>query len=339
MTQINTYHQSVRMWYSQHGRHHLPWRTTHDPYLIYISEVMLQQTQVQQVEKTYFPRFIDIFPTLQSLANASLDQVLQIWQGLGYYRRAKFLHATAQQCAPHLPSTVDELMQCKGIGRNTAHAIMAFAHRQPVAILEANVKRILYRIHALTHATDNQLWQLAEQLLDRDHPFEWNQALMDIGSMVCTPQKPDCTHCPLQPICKGQTSPHSYPTKPPKKTTPTRHISLMIPHDTNQNLIYLSPRTGEFLHGLFGFLEYDLSHENIDFMQQKTCINHLTSLGTFTQTYSHFTLHAHVYLWRANFLSQPSNSWYGYDDALKLAMSRADSKALQLLLHSQANIV
>lgn len=332
--QISTIHRSVYTWYTQHGRHHLPWRTTNDPYHIYLSEVMLQQTQVQQVENTYYPQFLTAFPTLQSLANASLDQVLQIWQGLGYYRRAKFLHATAQQYAPNLPTTIPELMQCKGIGRNTAHAIMAFAHKQPVAILEANVKRIMFRMHALTHATDNQLWELADQLLDRDHPFEWNQALMDIGATICTPQNPKCSNCPLNALCEGKTLPHNYPTKTAKKTTPKRHISLIIPHDTQQNVIYLAPRTGEFLHGLFSFLEIDNTQDSIQFLHTQSTINKLIPLGTLKQTYSHFTLHANVYLWNAQFLSHPANSWYSLNDAQKLPMSRADNKALQLLLLS-----
>ena len=330
-------HLNVLAWYHTHGRHHLPWRNTADPYAIYLSETMLQQTQVATVAHNYYPRFLQHFPTLQHLADATLEEVLTQWQGLGYYRRAKHLHHTAQACAPQLPSTVAELITLKGIGRNTAHAIMAFAHRQPVAIMEANVKRILTRIHAQTHPTDTQLWEQAHALLDSDHPFEWNQAMMDIGAMICTPKTPQCSHCPLASICAGKEDPQQYPAPKLRKKTPLRHAYIIIARDAGNDKLHMLPRQSEFLHGLYGFLEVEHAQQYIQLSHTEATITSLQPLGQIKQVYSHFTLHAHVWLWNLTSENAPlSNAWYTYAEALMLPMSRADSKALQLFLQSQA---
>ncbi|MBY0354265.1 MAG: hypothetical protein K2Q12_00885, partial [Rickettsiales bacterium] len=141
------HHQTIHDWYAAHGRHSLPWRLTRDPYAIYVSEIMLQQTQVATVLTRFYHPFLARFPTLQSLADASQEEVLKAWEGLGYYSRARNLHQAAKICAPTLPTTVEGLLELPGIGRNTAHAIAAFAYHQPVAVMEANVKRVLHRLH------------------------------------------------------------------------------------------------------------------------------------------------------------------------------------------------
>ena len=189
-------HQTIQTWYGPHGRKELPWRQTDDPYLVYISEVMLQQTQVKTVlERYYFP-FLEQFPTLTHLAEAQEQAVLKAWEGLGYYSRARNLHKAARQSAPALPAHYEGLLALPGIGQNTAHAILAFAFRKPVPVMEANVRRILYRFFAQKQATPQQLWELAFTLLDTAHPFEYNQAMMDIGAMVCTARSPPamCVH-------------------------------------------------------------------------------------------------------------------------------------------------
>ena len=181
-------HETLLKWYENHGRHALPWRRTRDPYRIWISEIMLQQTQVRTVlERFYFP-FLERFPTLQSLAAAPLDDVLKQWEGLGYYTRAKNLHKAAQMCAPFLPETAEGLQSLPGVGKSTAHAVAAFAYGIPVPILDANVKRILFRYHARRSAGEKELWELAEKLFDPHHPFEFNQAMMDIGATLCLPK-------------------------------------------------------------------------------------------------------------------------------------------------------
>jgi len=228
-------HQKINTWYKQYGRLDLPWRTTDDPYPIYLSEVMLQQTQVVTVlERYYFP-FLKRFPTLEALGSAPLDDVLKLWEGLGYYNRAKNLHKTAgilskaqaRGVAPILPSTIESLIALPGIGQNTAHAVAAFAFKQPVPIMEANVKRILCRVHQLETPTDKVLWEIAYEMVDRVNPFDYNQAMMDIGATVCKPKDPNCLHCPLKDICKGQDDPTRYPTKK-KRIVPTREQNIML---------------------------------------------------------------------------------------------------------------
>ena len=153
-------HQNIKRWYKNYGRNDLPWRTTNDPYHVYLSEVMLQQTQVKTVlERYYFP-FLKRFPTLKALGDAPLDNVLKMWEGLGYYNRAKNLHKTAT-LIDELPSEIDKLIKLPGIGKNTAHAVAAFAFNKPVPIMEANVKRILCRLHTLKTPTDKVLWEIA----------------------------------------------------------------------------------------------------------------------------------------------------------------------------------
>lgn len=201
-------HHDIRTWYRDNGRHTLPWRNTDEPYYIYLSEVMLQQTQVKTVlERYYFP-FIERFPTLKSLGEAELDEVLKLWEGLGYYTRARNLHKTAM-LLNELPSDITELIQLPGIGKNTAHAIAAFAFQQPVPIMEANVKRILCRLYRLENPTEKALWEYAYALVDRENPFDYNQAMMDIGATVCLPKNAECDQCPLESICQGKEDPHA----------------------------------------------------------------------------------------------------------------------------------
>jgi len=221
-------HKNIQIWYQTHGRHDLPWRTTADPYHIYLSEVMLQQTQVKTVLERYYIPFLKKFPTLKALSNAPLDDILKVWEGLGYYNRAKNLHSTAQLLtqgqtrgyAPTLPSNIEELVKLPGIGKNTAHAVATFAYNKPVPIMEANVKRILCRLHTLKTPTNKELWNIAYDLVDKENPFDYNQAMMDIGATLCTPKNPSCQVCPLCDICQGQDEPTLYPTKK-KRIVPT----------------------------------------------------------------------------------------------------------------------
>ena len=208
------WHRSFRgrllRWYAHHARD-LPWRASHDPYRVWISEVMLQQTQVETV-KAYFERFTAAFPTVHQLAAAEEQDVLRLWEGLGYYRRARGLHAAAKQIvAEHggrLPATVDELMQLPGIGRYTAGAIVSIAYDRPAPILEANTIRLFTRLVALAEdptksAGQQRLWSIAEQLLPQKNSAHFNQALMELGSLVCTPKKPACDICPVATLCQA----------------------------------------------------------------------------------------------------------------------------------------
>jgi len=316
-------HEKIQVWYQSNGRHDLPWRTTDDPYPIYLSEVMLQQTQVRTVlERYYFP-FLKRFPTLKALGEAPLDDVLKLWEGLGYYNRAKNLHKTAQilsqiqvrGIAPTLPSTIEELVVLPGIGKNTAHAVAAFAFRQSVPIMEANVKRILCRLHQLKTPTDKALWGIAYAMVDRDNPFDYNQAMMDIGATVCTPSNPSCSLCPLGDICKGQETPALYPTKK-KRAVPTREQTIMLTLYNGKLSMY--QREGKFLHGLWGFEE----------TETPLCASEY--IGEVKHAYTHFKLQCKVYLYHA--LDKDERAYFSPHEIGKLAISKVDEKILKLYL-------
>ena len=313
-------HKNIQDWYQKHGRLDLPWRTTDDPYHIYLSEVMLQQTQVKTVlERYYFP-FLNKFPTLKDLGEAPLDDVLKMWEGLGYYNRAKNLHKTAQiihgqthRSAPTLPSNIDELIKLPGIGKNTAHAVATFAFQQPVPIMEANVKRILCRLHKLKTPNDKQLWEIAYAIVDKENPFEYNQAMMDIGATICLPKNPNCELCPLTDICKGQGEPTLYPTKK-KRVVPTREQNIMI--SVYNEELSLTQRTGKFLHGLWGF----------ESVEVPLCASEY--IGEVTHAYTHFKLICKVYIYYENTPAQ--SKYFSEEEIQKLAISKVDEKIVKL---------
>jgi len=309
-----TTHQKIHQWYQEHGRKDLPWRLTDEAYHIYLSEVMLQQTQVKTVlERYYFP-FLKKFPTLQALGEAHLDDVLKMWEGLGYYNRAKNLHKTATMVTT-LPNTIEALITLPGIGKNTAHAVAAFAFNQPVPIMEANVKRILCRVHQLTSPTDKELWDIAYNMVDTQEPFDYNQAMMDIGATVCTPKNPDCNLCPLYKICQGKDDPTLYPIKK-KRSVPVReeHIMLYVYDDT----LWLSQRQGKFLHGLWGFESIDVP----------LCASEY--IGEVTHVYTHFKLVCKVYVYHE--VDKNKSDYFTTQEIRKLAISKVDDKILNLYL-------
>ena len=316
-------HKKIQNWYQEYGRLDLPWRTTNDPYHIYLSEVMLQQTQVKTVlERYYFP-FLKKFPTLQSLSKAPLDDVLKMWEGLGYYNRAKNLHHTAQLLshgqpqgiAPTLPSHIDELIKLPGIGKNTAHALATFAYKQPVPVMEANVKRILCRIHKMKTPNENKLWQIAYDLVDKKDPFNYNQAMMDIGATLCKPKNPLCAVCPWSDICKGKEDPTLYPSKK-KKIVPTREEHIMV-YVYNEQLS-LTQRSGRFLHGLWGF----------EAIEVPLCASQY--IGEITHAYTHFKLKCKVYVYDE--LDKEQEHYFSTQEIRKLAISKVDEKIVKLYL-------
>ncbi len=196
-------------WQRQHGRHDLPWQGTRDPYRIWLSEIMLQQTQVATVPP-YYQRFLARFPDVAALAEAPLDAILAAWAGLGYYARARNLHRCARQVMERhggaFPSRAAELAELAGVGRSTAAAIAVFSAGERAAILDGNVKRVLCRHQAIagfpgTKAIENQLWQLAENLLPESDIEAYTQGLMDLGATLCTRSRPDCAACPLAVDC------------------------------------------------------------------------------------------------------------------------------------------
>jgi len=249
-----TFSQCLLAWFKQHGRHHLPWQKPRTPYRVWLSEIMLQQTQVATVIP-YFQRFVQSFPRLNDLASADNDHLMAHWAGLGYYARARNLHATAKYCVQHhngeLPRDFASLCALPGIGRSTAGAILAQAWKLPFAILDGNVKRVLARYHGIIgypgkKDIEKQLWALAEthvKHVSREYMADYTQAQMDFGATVCTRHKPACLLCPLQLTCVAYTQGlvEQLPTPKPSKILPQRHaVALLL--ENKQGYIVLQKR-------------------------------------------------------------------------------------------------
>ncbi len=247
-------------WYAQQGRD-LPWRHSPDPYRIWISEVMLQQTQVKTVIP-YYERWLNQFPAIASLASASQEQVLKAWEGLGYYARARNLHRAAQilveQHSSTFPNSLAIALTLPGIGRTTAGGILSAAFNQPVPILDGNVKRVLARLVALRVPPSRALktlWALSEAILDQQQPRNFNQALMDLGATVCTPKQPACPTCPWHPYCDAYrlTMQHDLPLTEPRSPLPHKMIGVaVIWHEDGRILIDRRRQEG-LLGGLWEF--------------------------------------------------------------------------------------
>ncbi len=308
-------HQKIHHWYQKHGRLDLPWRNTSDVYEIYLSEVMLQQTQVKTVLERYYLPFLKKFPTLKALGNAPLDDVLKMWEGLGYYNRAKNLHKTAG-LVETLPEEIEALIQLPGIGKNTAHAVASFAYKKPVPIMEANVKRILCRLYKLTTPSDKELWERAYALVDTKNSFDYNQAMMDIGAALCTPKNPDCDNCPLSDLCKGKETPALYPEKK-RRVVPAREEIIMI--SVYNDRLSLVKRTGKFLHGLWGF----------ESVEVPLCASEY--IGEVSHAYTHFKLRCKVYVYYE--LDPAQENYFSTQEIRKRAISKVDEKIINLYLN------
>lgn len=315
-------------WYASHGRKDLPWRNTRDAYEIYLSEVMLQQTQVKTVLERFYGPFLARFPTLAALAEAPQDAVLSAWQGLGYYSRALNVHKVAKACADGLPDTVEGLLALPGIGRNTAHAVAAFAYRQPYAVMEANVRRVLCRIFALEKPTEAELWASAALLLDTAEPFDYNQAMMDVGAMVCTKRAPACALCPAEGICKGQDAPELYPAPKQAKAVPVRRETIWVLRN-GRGEYYATARQSRFLQGLYQFAPTVAEADSLTVEGREYARDDAVALGSVRQQYSHFTLEADVVLVAAG--GKGGKDWYAPEPLRALPVSMAEKKVMVLL--------
>ena len=246
--------RSLIAWQKVHGRHDLPWQNTRDPYAIWVSEIMLQQTQVTAVIG-YYQRFMQRFPNIKSLANATQEEVLQYWSGLGYYSRARNLHNAAQTIVDSyqgvFPQNFEEIQQLSGIGRSTAAAIASFAFDQRQTILDGNVKRVLARHFLIegwtgTPKIEKQLWALAESLLPEHEMVAYTQGLMDLGATICTRSKPKCAACPLNQTCQAyaQNLTSKLPTPKPKKTIPQKQTTMLVIQHGKEILLEKRPPSG-----------------------------------------------------------------------------------------------
>ncbi len=283
--------KAVVSWQKAHGRHGLPWMVK-DAYRRWVSEIMLQQTQVATV-KAYYERFVATFPTVEALAAAKEEDVMRLWAGLGYYSRARNLHACAKSVAAMggFPRTAGELSELPGIGRSTAAAIASAAFDEVAPILDGNVKRVLTRVRADaaplgTAASERGLWAAAEALVSREEPALWNQGMMDLGSLVCTRTKPQCEACPVRAFCRAcaEGRPTDFPVKKAKAPKPERAADMTVFAD--EEGVWLVKRTWD---GVWKGL-WSLPEVRVDESEPA---------GGFVHEFSHYRLLADVRLVRA----------------------------------------
>ena len=256
----------VLRWFDQHGRKDLPWQQDVNAYRVWVSEIMLQQTQVQTVIP-YYTRFMQSFPDLESLASADIDAVLQHWSGLGYYARARNLHKAAKivrdEHAGTFPSNFDDVVVLPGIGRSTAGAILALVHDERHAILDGNVKRVLARHDAIggwpgKTEVSNDLWQLAVERTPASRVADYTQAIMDLGATLCTRSKPDCGACPVSEGCKARLTNAiaNHPGRKPRKAKPLRNTTMVMAVSGGRVYLERRPPTGIW-GGLWSLPEVD----------------------------------------------------------------------------------
>lgn len=328
------FQRAVLDWFDRCGRKDLPWQQTQTPYRVWISEIMLQQTQVATVIP-YFQRFMARFPSVEALAEASQDEVLHLWTGLGYYARARNLHRCAKVIAQdhqgHFPDSVEALCELPGIGRSTAGAIVSMAHQQPAAILDGNVKRVLARYHAVSgwpgrSAVARRLWTLAEHYTPNARPRDYSQAMMDLGATLCTRSRPACLRCPLVSACQAYEAGEStaYPQAKPKTTKPEKQtwwLILQLPD--NRCLLSQRPDAGLW-GGLYCFPEFDTLTELDSWLAERGLDRHAQDhWRPFRHTFSHFHLNiqpVHVQTSAIPAVAE-KESWIqpGLDEAVGLA--------------------
>ncbi len=318
-----TFSTRVLHWFDQHGRKHLPWQQQITPYRVWLSETMLQQTQVATVIP-YFERFIDQFPRVEDLAAAELDQVLHLWTGLGYYARARNLHRCARQVTDELggefPRSVEALSALPGIGRSTAGAIASIGMGIRAPILDGNVKRVLARHAAIEgwpgqSAVLKRLWALAEQYTPEQRLADYTQAMMDLGALVCTRSKPQCTLCPLAADClahqRGLTD--RLPTPKPKKTLPIRQVYLLMQLNRYGELKLEQRPASGIWGGLWSFPELDFDTDLEAELALRFPGAPFQRWQPFNHRFSHYQLEIHPVLIQADgprTLGEARYCWY-----------------------------
>ncbi|MDP2825198.1 MAG: A/G-specific adenine glycosylase [Sulfuritalea sp.] len=289
-------------WHKRHGRHDMPWQNTTDPYRVWLSEIMLQQTQVATAIP-YYLRFLQRFPQLANLAVAPVEDVMALWSGLGYYARARNLHACAQAVITRhggrFPRDPKLIAQLPGIGRSTANSIATFCFGAHAPILDGNVKRVLCRACGIegfpgSSAVGKRLWAVAAELMPARHGAIYNQAQMDLGAMVCTRTKPRCEACPLEELCVARASGRiaELPTPKPPRTIPQRHATLLVLLDDERVLLETRPPAGIW-GGLLSLPELPEGAEAQEWAERHfACrVAAVSPAPTLDHAFSHFRLH------------------------------------------------
>lgn len=340
--------QQLLHWFDQHGRHDLPWQKEKTPYRVWVSEIMLQQTQVSTVIP-YFERFMNRFATVEELAAAETDQVLHLWTGLGYYARARNLHKAAKAVVEKydgaVPNTVEALSELDGIGLSTAGAIAALAMNVRAPILDGNVKRVLTRYHCIggwpeQSAVKKELWSIAESLTPNERVADYTQAIMDLGATVCSRSKPNCTACPFQNECEAyrQNRIAEFPGKKAKRSLRVKSTTMFILRNASgEVLLEKRPPTG-----IWGSL-YSLPET-----KSPNALPNLigaginvepndggTELEQIRHTFSHYHLDISPVLVQARKLDEVAESdrwlWYPLDHSLEVGLAAPVKKLLSKL--------
>jgi len=348
---VSELRRALLAWYRRHKRD-LPWRRTRDPYAIWLSEMMLQQTRVETVIP-YYARFLERFPTVGALASADIDDVTQLWSGLGYYSRARSLHAAALQIVREhegaLPSEVEELRELPGVGRYTAGAIASIAFDRPAPIVDGNVARVLARVLDLrgdvtTPPVQKRLWEEAEALARGPTPGDLNQALMELGALVCTPRAPKCLVCPVREMCRGLAAgdPESLPVKA-KKAAPRRIEAACAVITRGTKLLAVRRPPEGLLGGLWDLPGGELAkgepaRDAIErALKEKLGLESsgLAALGAVKHQFTHHTLALHVFRAEAKpgriaRREYDAHRWVTRDAFARLGLSTVARKAFAL---------
>jgi A/G-specific adenine glycosylase len=337
-------------WFEKNARD-LPWRKTRDPYAIWISEIMLQQTQVATVIP-YYQRFLKSFPTVHHLAKSDLPKVLKIWEGLGYYSRARNLHRASKiilnRFKGKIPDHLTDLLGLPGIGKYTAGAILSIAYHKEAPILDGNVKRVLSRLFAISRnlvggKTEGLLWKISESLIPKGRPNSFNQAIMDLGAMICTPKDPQCHRCPLHRHCRAKASgnPERYPSGMVKKRIP--HIEAISGVILRNGKVLLNQRPPKgLLGGLWEFpnwkieakrrlrLRLRLRLRNSIKKEMGMKVEVKESVGTYKQTFTHFKLTLHLFSCEA-IDGRGKGKWVALRNLPLLPMSRVHRRIAEVI--------
>lgn len=343
--------QAVLNWYQSHGRKNLPWQRKPSAYRVWVSEIMLQQTQVSTVIP-YYENFMRSFPNIEGLALADEDKVLHHWTGLGYYARARNLHKTAkiihQKNQGVFPNTIEELIELPGIGRSTAGAILALAEDRYAVILDGNVKRVLCRYHCVKgwpdqSDTQRQLWELAERHTPKNNCRPYTQAMMDLGATLCTRTKPSCSVCPLQQSCEAfltqQTT--EFPQKKIKKKLPVKSIQMIILHNKSGKKVLLQKRPPQGIWGgLWSFPEIPENDDISNFLQKYGFVinDQAMQWNDIRHTFSHFHLTIKPQILKLDkepilVMEKPDWHWYDLNSPTELGLAAPVKTLLKELVN------
>ncbi len=345
---MTAFSKAILYWFDQYGRHDLPWQKNPTPYRVWVSEIMLQQTQVATV-LPYYARFLKSFPSVESLAEADIDQVLHHWSGLGYYARGRNLHKAAQQIVSEhhgeFPTTFDQIVALPGIGRSTAGAILSLSMQQRFPILDGNVKRVLTRFNAIEGwpgqtKIEEKLWKIAKQNTPERNVDSYTQAIMDLGATVCTRSKPKCQNCPVEKDCLARKSDRQkdFPYSKPKKSLPTKEkIFLILKNDQNEILLEKRPPSGIW-GGLWSLPEcaHDSDLKNICQQRFGLKISNLEKLQIMRHTFSHFHLEITPIIAEIKnntmMIMEPKQTlWYNFDQIKNIGLAAPVTSLLKKL--------